>query len=146
VVLTGFSLSGSLLSIAVTPYFPERFEVPLIQVTWKSLLDGAAFPNLITDVTGLRAIAVMAGFSLFVMASVILATTRLSADRLRRYLTIPALPLAMAAYVGFQLAIAPPTTTLQESTRSILLESMGYPEQARRIQEELQNLAPRRSE
>ena len=55
-------------------------------------------------------------------------------------------PPTLEGLWGVLAAISPRPTSGQESTRSILLESMGYPEQARRIQEELQNLAPRRSE
>lgn len=143
VILTGFSLAGALLSIALTPYFPPKFEVPLFQVTLRSLGQGAALPNLVTDVCGVPAIGVLAGFSIFLTGTLLVALWQMGPKGGWRYSTALVLPLAMAAYVGFQAAIAPGPTTPQESTRSILLEKIGYPRQARQIQERLRGPSPR---
>lgn len=140
--LVGCSLAGSLLSIAVTPYFPAGFKVPLSQVTLRSLRDGAAFPNLVTDLTGLPATWALIGLTVLLTAAAIIAVAQFAPPRRARGWTAVVLPMAMAAYVGFQVAISPSPTTLQESNRSVLLEQIGYERQARQIRTRLRALPP----
>jgi low affinity Fe/Cu permease len=63
VILVAVSGVNTVLTIALTPFFPPEFSAPLAQLVLPSLADGAGFPNLVSAVFGVapRQVLVVAG-------------------------------------------------------------------------------------
>jgi hypothetical protein len=131
--LLGWSLGATLLSIAVTPYFPELFTNPLAQIAISSLREGAAFRNLVSDHLPISTLLVFFAFFLVV---VLLVTASLFAvtDRSTRRVA------AIAAFGGMLLvqplilyATSPVPTPKSELARAELLRRLGYDDLARVI-------------
>lgn len=143
VVLAGMSLCGSLLSVAVTPYFPDEFKVPLMQIAVRSLLDGAAFVNLVTDMTSAPAIAVFCVFAPALVGMVGFALVRLRPESGGRFWIPPVLLLGMAVYLFALRQLTPALSAQreawQEVRRAQLLAGMGYEELAGRIDRRARN-------
>jgi hypothetical protein len=101
-VLVGLSVAGSLLSVAVTPYFPETFANPVGQIVVPTLREGLAMPNLVSDLTGVRALPVFLVYALVVATAAMLAFARSLPPRRRVLFTA----LAVAAFVLGPLAVS----------------------------------------
>jgi hypothetical protein len=83
-VLAGVSLTASVLSVAVTPYFPEQFRSPLGEVALRSLGEGMAMRNVISDNSGMRPIIVFAVYATVVVAAATVSLLALVRDRRTR--------------------------------------------------------------
>jgi hypothetical protein len=131
--LAGVSAAHQALSVMVTPLFPESFDRPLAQMAARSLLDGAAMPNLATDLTGVSRLAVAVAWGGLVLAVMAAALRRLPA-RGPRPSWLPGIAVAAAiAAAGIQMALSASITQQQEQGRAIVLDRLGYHELARRI-------------
>lgn len=134
-LLAGGSLAGSLLSLSVTPLFPEIFDAPLGQVALLGLRDGAAMPSLVADLTPLGRLPAALLWAAASVAAAALAAARAS----RRGAGLPA---AVSLLAGAALAVllhgaaSPAPTAEQTRARAIVLDRIGYHELARRIDAE----------
>jgi hypothetical protein len=75
-VLVSASGTITLLSIALTPFFPPEFTAPLAQLVLPSLADGVAFGNLLTSVLGLAPVVTVFIVSVLAVAALIWALGR----------------------------------------------------------------------
>jgi hypothetical protein len=124
--LAGISLSAALLSIAVTPYFPEHFDNPLGQVVLPSLLEGNAMRNLISDWTGAPTAVVFAAYAAAAVAIVGLALDWLVRPTRWRIRVWAAFLIAIGGHVAIlRMSSIPPTQQIEQQ-RSALLRHLGY--------------------
>lgn len=134
--LAGLSLINTLLSVIVTPYFPERFAAPLMQVAWKSFMQRAAAPNLLTELTGLSAWQAMLPIAaLFLAAGLTLLIRAFPSPRRSASLVCTAL-VAILLNIALQQATTPPTQPADENMRAMVLQRNGDRDLAIRIRSE----------
>jgi hypothetical protein len=100
--LIGASAAAAVLSVSVTPYFPEVFTNPLAEVAMRSLGDGVAFRNIVSEVTGISSLAVFVAFAAAVLGACAAATARLSMPAWRRR----AIVAFVVGVVGYPVAIS----------------------------------------
>jgi hypothetical protein len=127
-VLAGCSVAGALLSIAVTPYFPELFSDPLAQVALRSLADGVAFRNLVTDATGIAPIVVFVAFATAVVGIVGTALAALARAPTRRQLALVGFAAATVAWPVVIAWGSPRNASAVEPYRVELLRRLGATE------------------
>jgi len=135
VILITISGTNALLTIVLTPYFPPEFSAPLAQLVLPSLVDGAAFPNILSSATGAAPIAVVILVGVIVMAALIWATGNLAGDR-RTWL--PAVSLMTVAILlliySWQ---GSPREVDTEFMRAQVLRRLGHCAAADRIEESI---------
>ncbi|MEE8169177.1 MAG: hypothetical protein V3T70_01390 [Phycisphaerae bacterium] len=134
--LAGMSACGALLSVAVTPFFPETFTAPLSQAAMRSLADGAALPNLLTQVLSVPPVWAFGLIAVGVLAAVAFALVRVLSVR-RGAVWIPAvLVVAALSYAAAIEANAKAPTPRQEVTRArFVLWRLGYIDLAKKVDE-----------
>lgn len=132
-ILAGCSLCAAILSVAVTPYFPELFKNPLADVAVRSLLDGAAMRNIISDHTSVAPLTVFIAYAALVTLAVGGSLWSLARLPNRRRVMMAAFLGTMIVYpAGLRLGSSPPTPTLEQA-RSDLLRRIGYEDLAQSI-------------
>jgi len=124
-LLAGVSLCQTLLTVAVSPFFPERLPAPLMQLAGAALREGAATPNLLSDLTGLSARLALAFFILSACAAQVAALWRSAqGGPLGRWM--PAIvPTSLALAVGMQAAAMPAETGEVVVIRAMVLQRIG---------------------
>ena len=133
VVLVGMSLSNAVLTVAVTPFFPEDATFPLAQIALRSLLDGAVTPNLYSDAFGLSRPVALGLVAVLAVTLVVVALLGLFPGR-RGRLWIPLLvPVVVVLWAGLNWAVAPAPERRQEATRAVILHRLGYPDLAQEL-------------
>lgn len=131
--LAGASLINTLLSVIVTPYFPERFAAPLMQVAWNSFMQRAAAPNLITELTGLPAWPAMLPIAALFLAAGLTLLIRAFPSPRRPVALLGTALAAMLLSIGMQQAAAPPSTRQDEHMRALVIQRNGDRDLAQRI-------------
>lgn len=132
-VLVGWSLGAAVLSVAVTPYFPELFTNPLAQVTLRSLRQGAAMRNVLSDHFGVTPLSVFLLFAVAVVAVAGGAFLILLSPNVRRAPAVAALVATLAFQPLILTLMAPSPTPKDEWARAELLRRIGYDEIGRSI-------------
>ncbi|MEA3246287.1 MAG: hypothetical protein U9Q74_09045, partial [Gemmatimonadota bacterium] len=124
-VLAGCSAAAALLSIAVTPYFPEQFANPLAQVAIRSLGEGIAFRNVVSDAIGVAPVAVFGALAVVILAATTTAVAALTRGRPVRRLVLACFLVAVAAWPAVLEITSPATAPLTELYRLELLRRIG---------------------
>jgi len=137
VVLVALSGINTFLTIAVSPFFPPQFNVPLGQLVLPSIAEGVGFPNLLGSTFGTpNWMAVMAA-GLGMSAALGWALMKMVPGRSRW------IPLLVAATIAAQLVMLSWQGTRrsdeQELLRTYVLERIGSPETAQRIDQGIPN-------
>jgi hypothetical protein len=133
VALAGMSVGGAVLSVAVTPFFPEQFTVPLGQVTLRCLRDGVVAPNLLSEVLSIPPVLSLVVFALIVFASAAVALIRILPSP-RGKVWIPlVLPLGTALYLAVVAVGAGAPVPRDEAMRAVVLQRLGQTELAERL-------------
>ncbi len=133
VLLAGISLSSAVLTVAVTPFFPEVYAVPLAQVAMRSILDGAVTPNLVSEFTPLSPLVSLGIFATIAVAVTVVALIRMYPSP-RGKIWIPALvPLTIALHLGAVWSSAPALSSKHEAARAIVVHRIGYTALAERL-------------
>ncbi len=123
--LVAVSLAATLLSVAVTPYFPELFSDPLAQVALRSLAEGVAMQNLPSDLLGVAPILVFAVYAVVMVIAVGAAWRTLVRPDARRVALAVFLATLVAYPVGLYIT-EPIPATQQEGARADLLRRIGH--------------------
>ncbi len=140
--LAGLGAAAALLSIALTPFFPEILTDPLGELVLPSLAAGAAAPGLLSAITGwpplagflVEVLLVATGVGAAVAAGAPTATGRVAAAT-----------AAVAGAIVFAAAVrvaAPPADDVQLLARAVVLRRIGAEPAARRLEEQLGLLRP----
>jgi len=130
------ALSGinTALSIALTPFFPPQFDVPLAQLVLPSLADGAGLHNIISAAVGVPVIAVAIAIVIVTVATLGWASSRILRMPRRWVAAVFAATLAaQLLWLSWQGAGA---TTEVELMRAQILQRLGYETLAERIERE----------
>jgi hypothetical protein len=132
-VLAAWSVGAAILSVGVTPWFPELFANPLGDVALRSLGEGVAMQNLLTDFVGVPQIAVFALWAALTISLVAFALRAIAAGEARR---------AVLVAFGVTLLVQPVILTAAshpapdaERARAELLHRLGFDDAARTIME-----------
>lgn len=143
-ILIGISGAHTLLSIALTPFFPPQFENPLAYLVVPSLIDGALAPNLLSAFSGLNAQTALLSVGSAAVAALGWAVYHL-AQRNRPWM--PFL-LAITAVAGFFALAwqASNATTDQEIMRAQMLRYLGHSSVADEIEREYPVASPDREQ
>jgi len=118
-------MSAAVLSVAVTPYFPESFANPLVEIAVRSLREGIARRNLPSDLFGASPVVVIALFAAVVIAAVAAAASSLVPRANRRAFAVALLVAALAYPVLLQ-AASPAESPDASRARHELLAKLGY--------------------
>jgi hypothetical protein len=135
--LAGIGAAAALLSVALTPFFPEVLTDPLGELVLPSLASGAAAPGLLSAVTGWPPLG---GFLVEVLLVVIGFGAAVAAGAPTRTGRIAAATAAVAGAVVFAAAVrvaAPPPDEEQLLARAVVLRRIGADPEARRLEERL---------
>lgn len=143
--LVGCSFSAAVLSVAVTPYFPELFTNPLPEVTLRSLRQGAALRNIISDHSSIAPMHVFIVYAIALTLAVGICLFKLARVKSRRILIVAVFLATLILHPTMLWFSAPKATPEKENARADLLERIGYTELAQTIQRESksQSLTPR---
>lgn len=136
-VLIGWSASAAVLSVAVTPYFPEMFVNPLADVALRSLGDGAAMQNLVSDFWPIAPIHVFLVYATAVALAVGVALFALVRGLGHRRLVVALFLGTLALHPTVLWISAPQFTSESERARAELLRRIGYGDLAERIEREV---------
>ncbi|MBE7438221.1 MAG: hypothetical protein HS115_07155 [Spirochaetales bacterium] len=120
------SLTGSLLSLSLTPFFPEHFSSPLGQLVLPSLAQGFFAPTLISG-SHLAwrgyAMGLLTLISFAVMSHALFS--QLPASKMKRFGPVALFAIALA-YAGLIWHSAPPLAGEQWQMRHDVLRHIGY--------------------
>lgn len=123
-VLIGISGAHTLLSIALTPFFPPQFENPLVNLVVPSLIDGALAPNLLSAVSGMTPQT-----TLLIISAAVIATLGWAVFHLAQFRR-PWMPflLAISTVIGASALAwqASNATADQEIMRAQMLRYLGH--------------------
>lgn len=133
VTLAGMSASSAVLSVAVTPFFPENFTVPLAQVAMRCLRDGAVAPNVLSEVLSIPPVVSLVVFAVIVFTLAAVALTRMLPSPLGKFWIPLVLPLAAALHLAAVGASAGATSPQDEAMRAVVLYRIGRTELAERL-------------
>jgi hypothetical protein len=135
VILITISGTNTLLTIALTPYFPPEFGAPLAQLVLPSLADGAGFSNLLSSGIGIAPPLVVILIGVILITALTWATGYLYQER---KIWLPALSLTTVAVLlliySWQ-GSAPKAET--ELMRSHVLRRLGHTAVADRLEDSL---------
>ncbi|HEX7938721.1 MAG TPA: hypothetical protein VF483_06985, partial [Gemmatimonadaceae bacterium] len=123
--LVGCSVSAAILCVAVTPFFPETFANPLGDVAVRSLADGYARQNLVSDAFGASPIGVMLVFAAVVVVAVATAATSLVPRAYRRSFAVVLLAAALAFPLFVRAASSSESPEVRASRRALLTQ-LGF--------------------
>jgi len=131
--LAAASLGHSILTLAVTPFFPVIFDAPLVQVSLQCLAEGIAAPTLLSDLTSVPALLVIGLWASLVLAAAGVALAR-ALQAPRPALTIPAAMIAgLVLGIGIQIALYRGSTAEQERVRDYMLERLGHVDRSKEL-------------
>ena len=131
-VLVALSGVNAALSIALTPFFPPQFDVPLAQLVLPSLADGAGLHNIISAAIGVPVIAVVISIVVITVATLGWASSRVLRMPRRWVAAVFAATLAaQLLWLGWQGAGASADVELM---RAQVLRRLGEGEVADRIE------------
>lgn len=132
--LIAISGVNAALSIALTPFFPPQFDVPLAQLVLPSLADAAGLHNIISAAIGVPEIAVVIAIVVVTVATLGWASSRILRMPRRWVAGVFAATLAaQLLWLGWRGADA---TTEVELMRAQVLQRLGYEALAERIERE----------
>jgi len=130
--LIAISGVNAALSIALTPFFPPQFDVPLAQLVLPSLADGAGLHNIMSAAFGVPAIAVVIAILVVTVAALSWASSRVLRMPRRWVAAVFAATIAaQLLWYGWWGAAA---TTEVELMRAQVLQRLGYESLAERIE------------
>ncbi len=125
----GFSLTGSLLSLSLTPFFPEHFSSPLGQLVLPAMADGFFAPTLLSG-DGLASRGYAIGLvSLISFGAVTWVLLGLMSPLKIKVVVPISLILASALYAGVIWCTAQPLANDQLQMRREVLRHIGYDSQ-----------------
>lgn len=130
---SAFSMVGSILSLSLTPYFPEHFTSPLGQLVLPGMADGYFAATLLSGANlAFRGFAI--GFlSIFILGAVTWSLLGLMGT-LKNKIFIPlSLILFAIIYTGIIWSTAEPLTVDQQKMRNDVLRDLGYGLQAKNL-------------
>ena len=137
VVLVALSGINNFLTIAVSPFFPPQFNVPLGQLVLPSITEGAGFPNLLGSVFGTPDWTAVMAAGLGMSAALGWALMKMVPGRSRW------IPPLVVATIAAQLVMLSWQGTRrsdeQEMLRTYVLERIGSSEPAHRIEHGISN-------
>lgn len=143
--LAGVSLLQTFLTVAVCPYFPDTLAVPLVEVAWRGLLDGAPGPNLITELTGASQWVGVGLFGLALLGALLAALWAMAASHAVRAAAICAAPLCAALGLAAQSATAAPDSAATVFSRAFVVNRTGHRELAQRLFKKSKQLESQRA-
>jgi hypothetical protein len=129
VVVTVLAVSSTLntvLTVALTPFFPPEFDRPLTQLVVPSLADGFAAPNIVSAVFGVPAVWVWAAAATIAICAVTWGVVICAPHRARWVVSTAALSAVL--YIAILTAQAFPTQPELEGFRSMTLDVLGHVE------------------
>ena len=129
-ILAAASLCGSILSVAVTPFFPESFVAPLGQLVLRSLSDGVALPSLLSEATPLTPLSSFLLFALGVLGLTVAALDSIVRSSPGRPWIAVVFIASIAASVWTISVMTPPRSSRSEVHRALILQRLGYEERA----------------
>ena len=124
-VLIGASLSASVLSVAVTPYFPEMFTRPLSEIALRSLGEGVAMRNFASDHLGVATLPVFLMWALAIAAATGIAVWRLTDGLTHRRRVVFVFACTLLLHPLLLAVTGPGRTPPLESARAELLRRLG---------------------
>jgi hypothetical protein len=133
VILIAASGTNTLLTIALTPFFPPQFRAPLAELVLPSLSDGAAFANLLSSVLGVAPVWVVVFAGIVVNGALIWASIRLIGDRRWWPAAVATATSVVLLTAGAWQGSAPRAET--ELMRAQILRRLNHFEAADRIEE-----------
>ncbi len=120
------SLTGTVLSVSLTPFFPEHFSSPLGQLVLPSLSQGFAAPTLLASANlSARGYAV-AGAAVLVTGATLWAVIKLVGTTKPKALAPVAVAVIALLYAGFIWGSAQPLAQDQKQMRGTVLDRIGY--------------------
>jgi hypothetical protein len=126
---------NTVLSLALTPYFPPQFSAPFAQLVLPSLAEGAGLPNHLSSIFGIAPPVAVVVIALVVIAALTWATMQLLEHR---NWWLPAVSLAVAAAVLLVYSWQGSSPTAEEELmRSQVLRRLGHHVIADRIDESI---------
>jgi len=130
--LIAISGVNAALSIALTPFFPPQFNVPLAQLVLPSLVDGAGLHNIMSAAIGVPAIAVVIAILVVTVAALGWASSRVLRMPRRWVAAVFAATIAaQLLWLGWRGAA---TTTEVDLMRAQVLQRLGYESLAEQIE------------
>lgn len=137
-VLAAFSLSATWLSIAVTPFFPERFDAPLGQIAAPSLFDGVAARTVPSEWLGAPRVVGVIIIGVLAAALVGGALMRLAAaSSLPRVPALALLGVGLAVHLLMVRSSAPPLDTKQQTMKAFVLQRLDYQDKADALRDQI---------
>jgi hypothetical protein len=125
-VCVALSVTGSLLSVSLTPFFPEHFQSPFGQLVLPLLSEGYVAPTMLASANLDGRVYALGGVIVLVLGAVGWALIRLS-DTTRSRALIPVVLVAIVtAYTGLIWSLAPPLAANQVYMQERILDRIGY--------------------
>jgi len=135
VVLVARSATRAVLSIALIPFLPPEFSRPLAQLVVPSLIDGAAFQNVLTSSFGLSEMLAVACLGTVTVTALGWALMRLFSIRARWTLSLFAATITVQILLFGWQASRPGTD--EEILRARFLRRIGHEDVAEKISVEV---------
>ena len=133
----GASAAGALLSLPLTPFFPEAFSNPLGELVLPSLSGGAATPNLLSAAGVSTRLGGWLVTSTLVVAGVLWAVAVGAPRRVSGLIAAAICALAAATFVTAVWLTAAPADAQREVLRAMVLRRIGADDVAARLEAEL---------
>ena len=124
VPVVALSMVGALLSLALTPWFPEHFSSPFGQVVLPMLAQGFAAPTLFASADLAARPLALAGVAMVIAGATVHALSALIDVSRRRVLGV--VLAVVGAQIGLLWATAAPLTYEDQKVQSQVLERLGY--------------------
>lgn len=129
VPLVASSLVGTLLSLGLTPWFPEHYSAPLGQLVLPMLRHGFAAPTLLASSDLAARPLALAGTAVFAVVATAGALASLVGDGRSRLPVAgvgAAVPVVATMHIALLAATAAPLSYEEQQIRSQVLERLGY--------------------
>ena len=122
VVLATVAITHTMLSVALTPFFPIEFDAPLTQLVVPSLSEGLAAPTVIGALTGTPDIAV---WLVAILVALTVMTASMAAVSQRRVLAASVAVLTLVAHSALLVAAAAHRPASLEPYRVAVIRFLG---------------------
>jgi len=125
-VFAALSVTGALLSVSITPFFPEHFQSPLGQLVLPLLSEGFAAPTLLVSANLPARSLALAAVAVLALGAVTWALVSLAGPSRSRAAVAAALVATVLVYVGLLRGLAPPLQEDQQEMQRQVLDRIGY--------------------